>query len=254
MFFPDFDLIIRESNIVSMLIKKKRDKILYSLFIGKADMIVCQSDDMMRDLIENFHCDKNRIYKINNPVDFDFVEKKIQEPMVFPFMENKKILISCGRLEYQKGFDLLIAAFAKLPNKDEFQLIIMGAGALKNTLEEQAKKLNVDHLIYFPGFVDNPYNYMKRADFFVSSSRFEGFPNVVIEALACGTPVIANAYLGGINEIINEKVGSIIDITNTSLFQKALSRRYDSVDIRTYCKNKYDLTFIIKQYEAIFNK
>jgi glycosyltransferase involved in cell wall biosynthesis len=252
-FFTKFKLVIRECNIVSLVLEKKWHKVLYSLVIGIADSIVCQSDDMMNDLIKNFHGDRKKMYKINNPVNFEFLEKKMQEPLSFSFMKNKKILIAVGRLEYQKGFDLLINTFSKLSNKDDFQLIILGIGSLKDTLEEQARGLKISHLVSFPGFIDNPYIYMTKADFFISSSRFEGFPNAVIEALACGLPVIANDYLGGINEIVNEETGSIIDITNVSLLQNALMKKYNSERIKAYCKDKYDLAVIIRKYESIFN-
>jgi glycosyltransferase involved in cell wall biosynthesis len=253
-FFINIRLIIRESNIVSLILEKARDKILYFLFIGRADMIICQSDDMLHDLVKNFNCNIKKMYKINNPVNFNFLEEKIREPLDFSFEPNRKILLAAGRLEYQKGFDLLIDTFSQLPNKEEFQLILLGIGSMKAKLEEQSRKRNVEHLVYFAGFVDNPYKYMSKADFFISSSRFEGFPNAVIEALACGTPVIANAYLGGIHEIINERVGSIIDITNPALLQNALLKNYDSDEIKAYCKAKYSLDGIIKQYETIFDR
>jgi glycosyltransferase involved in cell wall biosynthesis len=254
-FFTRFKLIIRECNIVSLIIKNKWHKIAYSLFIGMADIIVCQSDDMMNDLIKNFSCNSKKMCKINNPVNFEFLKERMQEPLKFSFQNGKKILITAGRLEYQKGFDLLINTFSKLSNRDEFQLIILGIGSLRDALEEQARALKVDHLICFPGFVDNPYIYMAKADFFISSSRFEGFPNAVIEALACGLPVIANDYLGGIHEIVNrEEIGSIIDITNVLSLQNALSKKYDSERIKAYCKSRYDLAVIIKRYEAVFNQ
>jgi glycosyltransferase involved in cell wall biosynthesis len=251
--FIKIKIIIRECNIVSISLKGSLKKYFYKLFIPRADIIVAQSDDMAHDIVNNFNIGPTKIKKINNPVDFGFLEKKIHEPLDFSFENEKRLLIAVGRLEYQKGFDLLIDTFSRLPDKDRYQLIILGTGSMKEELEEQAQRQSVDRLVSFKGFVSNPYKYMAHADFFISSSRFEGFPNAVIEALACGTPVIANAYLGGINEIINENNGSIIDITNVSSFNDALLKQYNSQEIRNGCKDKYAIEKIIKEYEKLFD-
>ncbi|MDR2410992.1 MAG: glycosyltransferase [Bacteroidales bacterium] len=252
-FFTRFKLIIRESNIVSLLLKSNVQKILYRLIISKADVIVAQSIDMFNDLVKNFNCDIKKIEIINNPINIDVIEKQIDEPLDICFVHEKKILLTIGRLEYQKGFDLLIDSFSQLPERNIYQLVILGRGSLRDELEKQVEKQGVEELVSFRDFDLNPYKYMAKADFFISSSRFEGFPNVVIEALACGTPVIANSYLGGIHEIINEDIGSVIDITNVSAFHAALSKRYNSQKIKAYCKRKYSIKEIISQYETVFN-
>jgi glycosyltransferase involved in cell wall biosynthesis len=228
-------------------------KEIYKLFIQNADIIVAQSNDMMKDLIENFNCNIRKIVKINNPVNIDYIEKKINEPLDIPFKPDKTILLAIGRLEYQKGFDLLLHTFSQLPNRNDFQMVILGSGRMKEQLKKQSYDEGVVDLVYFGEFVSNPYKYMARADFVISSSRFEGFPNVVIEALACGTPVISNSYPGGINEIIDDSVGEIIDIRDIHLFKSALSKKYNHNEIKLYCKNKYSITHIMRSYESVFN-
>jgi glycosyltransferase involved in cell wall biosynthesis len=247
------EIIIRESNIVSLLITSFIKKSAYKFFIHNADLLIAQSLDMKDDLTKNFAVSPDKIVLINNPVNVDFVQKKSEEK-IDAFFDNKKLLVSAGRLSYQKGYDLLITAFSKITGYD-YYLVIIGQGAEEKNLKQMAKNLNIENKVIFAGFQDNPYKYMAKADFFISSSRFEGFPNAVIESLACGIPVIANNYKGGINEIINENTGMIIDITNVNAFQYCLSGHssYNRQSIKDYCRAKYSLDTIIQKYEIIFN-
>jgi glycosyltransferase involved in cell wall biosynthesis len=251
-FFHKFYLIIRESNIISLLKRSRIRRIIYKLCIQNANIVVAQSNDMIRDLTENFKCNIRKIIKINNPVNIDYIESVINEPLDIPFKSDRIILLAIGRLEYQKGFDMLLHTFSQLPNKNDYQVVILGNGSMKEQLKKQSCEEGINDLVCFGNFVFNPYKYMAKADFLISSSRFEGFPNVVIEALACGTPVISNLYPGGINEIINDNVGEIIDISDVNLFKKALSKKYDHDAIKLYCKNKYSIDKIMKFYEHLF--
>jgi glycosyltransferase involved in cell wall biosynthesis len=252
-FFTGFKLIIRESNIVSVLLNSGLQKRLYKSSIPKADLVIAQSMDMYNDLVRNFNCDVKKMQVINNFVDFDLIEKKMYELPDLHFDHNRKMLLFVGRLEHQKGIDVLINTFSRLADKYIYQLVVLGTGSLRTALENLVHEKNLEKLVCFKGFVPNPYPYMHRADFLISSSLFEGFPNVVIEALACGTPVIANLYPGGINEILNEEVGSIIDISDVLSFEAALSKKYDAQKIKEYCKGKYSMRNIIQQYEKILS-
>jgi glycosyltransferase involved in cell wall biosynthesis len=246
-------IIIRESNIVSILITSFIKKSIYKFFIHNADLLVAQSRDMKYDLIKNFAIRTDKIVLINNPVNVDSIQKKSEEE-IDVFFENKKLLVAVGRLSPQKGYDLLINTFSKVTDYDYF-LVIIGQGSEEKRLKQMVKDLNIENKVIFAGFQDNPYKWIAKADFLISSSRFEGFPNAVIESLACGTPVIANNYKGGINEIINETVGNIIDITDINAFQNCLSKHssYNRQLIRNHCKAKYSIDIIIKQYEVIFD-
>jgi glycosyltransferase involved in cell wall biosynthesis len=245
-------IIIRESNIISSLITSNIQKILYKIVIRNADTIVAQSEDMKEDLIKNFAVNSKKIVLINNPVNIDLILKKAEE-QIDTFFANKKLLVSVGRLSYQKGFDLLIESFSKISNHN-YYLVIIGQGIEEEKLRKMAKDADIENIVIFTGFQKNPYKYIAKSDFLISSSRFEGFPNVVIEALACGTPVIANRYKGGINEIINEIAGKIIDIKDSDEVQKCLSQysTYNRQSIKDYCKTKYSLDIIIRKYEDTF--
>jgi glycosyltransferase involved in cell wall biosynthesis len=128
-------------------------------------------------------------------------------------------LVSAGRLTYQKGFDMLIDAVARCTRS--VHLTILGEGPLRRELEERARAKGVSDRVRFAGFLKNPYPFFAQSDAFVLSSRYEGFPNVVLEALACGAPVIALPAPGGVREILEPIAGCVIakQLTTDSLVQ-----------------------------------
>jgi GalNAc-alpha-(1->4)-GalNAc-alpha-(1->3)-diNAcBac-PP-undecaprenol alpha-1,4-N-acetyl-D-galactosaminyltransferase len=124
------------------------------------------------------------------------------------------MLIAIGRLQPQKGFDLLIRAFSQLRHKyPEWQLTILGEGPIRGELEELRAQLQSIDSIHLPGQVKNVNAYLRQADIFVLSSRFEGFPMSLCEAMACGVPVLATDCLSGPREIITDGVDGILVAT-----------------------------------------
>jgi GalNAc-alpha-(1->4)-GalNAc-alpha-(1->3)-diNAcBac-PP-undecaprenol alpha-1,4-N-acetyl-D-galactosaminyltransferase len=120
-------------------------------------------------------------------------------------------LIAIGRLHSQKGFDLLILAFDKLQHKyPDWQLTILGEGPIRPELETLRSSLQLTHKVHLPGQVQNVNAYLRQADIFVLSSRFEGFPMSLCEAMACGLPVLATDCLSGPREIITDGVDGIL--------------------------------------------
>lgn len=125
--------------------------------------------------------------------------------------KTKRSLVAMGRLTPQKGFDLLLKAFAKLKDKHpDWILTIFGEGELRPELEALRDKLKLQARVYFPGNVKNVYESLKQADIFVLPSRFEGFPNALCEAMACGLPVIATDCPSGPREIVEDDIDGIL--------------------------------------------
>lgn len=252
-FFPKIRFIARETNIVSQHVTRPEIRFFYR-FYNNFDTVIAQSDDMKNDLINNLKIHEEKIIKINNPVDVDAVEAKSLEPMNFPFFEDYKNVVAIGNLSYRKGFDNLLKVFSYLKNENIF-LYIIGEGDDKEKLIELKDSLQIKN-VKFLGKITNPYPYLKNADLFILSSRYEGFPNVLLEAGATGTFSLANNCKGGINEIIEENVnGRIISIEDHKNFAEeikiTLNKKYDKNRIKNSIINRFSKDKIIHQYEKI---
>ncbi|WP_041565963.1 glycosyltransferase family 4 protein [Nostoc punctiforme] len=153
---------------------------------------------------------KNRICVIPNPVLLP-PNKPCKPQELFNKLPGQKLLIAVGRLESQKGFDLLLQAFANLKDDfSEWQLVILGEGILHLDLTELCHQLQLNGRVYFLGRVKNIYEFLQEADIYVMSSRFEGFPNALCEAMASGLPVISTDCPNGPREIIRDGIDGLL--------------------------------------------
>ncbi|WP_426278357.1 glycosyltransferase [Chryseobacterium sp. S-02] len=252
--FPRTKFIARETNVVSHHVTRKEIKFFYS-FYNNYQQIIAQSDDMKKDLIDNFNVNEKKIIKINNPVDFDFIEEKLalsNKPECFKY--NYKNVVAIGNLSERKGFDNLLKVFSRLKNEN-ILLHILGDGKDREILHQMKDFLNLKKVI-FHGKQENPYQFLKYADLFILSSRYEGFPNVLLEAGACGTYSLVNNCPGGINEIIQDRInGEISDIENHDDFSQkiiqVLHGSYDSSSIKNSIKSRFSKEIILDKYEKV---
>ncbi|MDQ0782056.1 glycosyltransferase [Chryseobacterium sp. W4I1] len=252
--FPRTKFIARETNVVTQHVTRKEIKFFYN-FYNNYQKIIAQSDDMLNDLVDNFNIKKKKIVKINNPVDFDFINEKLSvssKPESFKY--NYKNVVAIGNLSARKGFDNLLKVFSRLKNEN-IMLHILGDGKDKDVLFQMKDFLGLKNVV-FHGRQDNPYQFLKYADLFILSSRYEGFPNVLLEAGACGTYSLANNCPGGINEIIQHQVnGEVANIEDYEDFSqkimKVLQGNYNADGIKNSIRSRFSKDIILDKYERL---
>jgi glycosyltransferase involved in cell wall biosynthesis len=181
---------------------------LYRLLYNRSEVIICLCHAMIEDLAEHFNVSSDKMVRIYNPVDIKTVQRQAGEgDNPFQFSGPGPHLVAAGRLSFQKGFDRLLQAFpALLAKKPDSRLWILGQGELENSLSSSIRQKGLEDKVRLVGFQSNPYRWFKHADLFVLPSRFEGLPNTLLEALACGCPVVALRHPGGTEEIL-QKLG-----------------------------------------------
>ena len=186
-----------------------------------ADCVLANSHEMARGLERNLGVPHARLRVIHNPIDIDRIQQMAAAPA--PDMQGRRFVVTAGRLEHQKAHDLLLQAFAASPACQGLDLVILGKGSLEAQLKAQAAALGVADRVHFPGFVANPWAYFARAALFVLPSRWEGFPTVAAEALACGVPALVTDCDFGPSEIVEHgRSGWVVPTDDLPAFRSAM--------------------------------
>jgi glycosyltransferase involved in cell wall biosynthesis len=169
-----------------------------------ADKVVAVSEGVAADLIRFGHLPERKVGVIHNPVFEAGLDRLsgIECPHSWLAAGNPPVILAVGRLHHQKGFDVLLDAFAHVRAQMDCRLVILGEGEARRRLEARINVLGLVRDVDMPGFSDNPFALMARAGCFVLSSRWEGFPNALVEAMACGAPVVAADCPSGPREIL----------------------------------------------------
>jgi len=237
-------------------------KWLMNFTYKRADKIVAVSKVIKNVLETYFNIPPEKIKVIYNPIALKEIKFKSKKPVEHPFFKEKntQVIISVGRLIKLKRYDMLLKSFSLIvKSKKAARLIILGKGILKKELENLALKLGINNFVSFVGYKDNPYAWMSKADVFVLSSDYEGFPNVLIESMACGVVVVSTDCFSGPREIItNGKNGilvmpgdykklskEILDLLNDEKKRKRLSvaakKRIQNLEVKKIVAQYVDL-------------
>lgn len=205
-------------------IKKRFAPYLARLFYPSADVVVTVSQGAAVDLV-NLGLSKESVKVIYNPVVTPELLKKAAEPVDHPWFSPGElpVILAVGRLDKQKDFSTLIRAFAQVKRQSSARLMILGEGPERSGLEALVGELNLGESVALPGFVSNPYSYMKQAAVFVLSSLYEGLPTVLIEAIAVGTSVVSTDCKSGPAEILeNGRYGKLVTVGDVSGMAEAI--------------------------------
>lgn len=189
---------------------RRRNRLLVPLLVRRlypqADAVVAVSEGVAADLAAAAGLPRERISVIHNPVVTPELLRLIDEPAGHPWFAagEPPVVLSAGRLTAEKDFPTLLRAFARLRRRLPARLLIVGEGTERPHLEALARELELQDDFALPGFTANPYRYMSRAAVFALSSKWEGFGNVLVEALAAGLPVVSTDCPGGPSEILGQ--------------------------------------------------
>lgn len=233
-------------------------RLLYPLI----QRFVAVSDGTAQSLVAELPALRGRVQVIYNPLDraalLDRAEEGLEAEELARF--SGTTFVALGRLEPVKGFDLLIEAFSRLAPRPGLRLLIVGEGSRRDELTRQAQALGVGESVMFVGFRANPYPYLKRADAFVLSSRFEGLGMVLVEALLLGRPLIAADCESGPREILEGgQYGWLVPPDDVTALAGAMQRFLDDpAELQALAAQgldsagRFDPARVVEQFSAVF--
>lgn len=224
-----------------------------------ANGIVAVSGGVAEDLSRALMLPRERIDVIYNPAVTERLRELSTQTLVHPWLASGEppVILAVGRLTAQKDYPTLIKAFAALRARQSVRLVILGEGELRESLEAMVASLGVTEDVAFLGFVDNPYAWMRQAALFVLSSAWEGFGNVLAEAMACGTPVISTDCPSGPAEILEDGAwGQLVPVGDSEALYEAMvtalqGEEYPDVESRA---RAFDLGQAVQAYLRVMQR
>lgn len=225
--------------------------------LKKADVIISPSFGVKSDLILNLGIQESSIEVIYNPIDIERVVSESFKPdsLIELFDLGKPVILGMGRLNGQKNFDLLIRSFHLISNKCDAILLILGEGNERKPLEELIEKLDLNTRVFLPGFVSNPFVYLRLSSVFVLSSRYEGMPNALIQAAIFQKPIVSTDCPSGPSEILNNgEFGCLVDINDENAIGEGILKGIAgnlTIHSKEYLKARYEASVIAEKYLEI---
>lgn len=241
----------KQSALVKGNIKKIRDKILFS----KVDDIVALSQMVKYDLVKNYNVNESKVKVIYNPCDKKAIKRKVAEgdlteEEIKIFESSDKVVITAGRLSQQKGQWHLIRSFSKVVEEiPDAKLVILGEGEKEEYFKILIKELNLQKNVFLLGYKANPYVYLEKADLFAFSSLFEGLGNILLEAMACGVPIISTDCDSGPRELLHPNS----NIEDTGKAQEVIYGEY-GILVPVCDGNEYSANEKLTQEELMYSQ
>ncbi len=253
-------MVVSERSTISTVIQNSRKwrwrfvQPLIQKVYPKADLVTAVSDGVAADVSSCAGLPQACVTTIYNPILIDHINAQGSLPISHPWFETDTIpiILGVGRLVPAKDFSTLVKAFARIHATRPARLIILGEGRERQKLESLANQLGIASDFLLPGFETNPYAYMSRATVFVLSSLLEGLPNALIEALACGCPVVSTNCRNGPQEILaNGDFGALVPVGDERAMADAIRATLEDPPNRERLRSRaaeFDIDAIAKQY------
>ena len=233
---PRIRVYLREANTPSQVLtgssnlKDRAEMRLSKAFYRLAEGVVAVSDGVARDVQEYLGVPKEKITTIYNPVVTPDIPGLAAQAPEHPFFKSgSPVIVAMARLEPQKDISMLIRAFKRLKTTHsrarDARLLVLGEGRERQRLEQLIHELQLDDSVDLPGFVENPFSYISHANVFALSSRREGLPGSLIQALACGTTIVSTDCPSGPTEVLDGgRYGQLVRVGDTEAMANALAR------------------------------
>jgi len=247
-------------------------KFLVKYSYRNADLVLANSEATKKDLEENLQV-STPIQVIHNPIDIEELQVKMKEPVSMEFSPDIFYFVSVGNFRKEKNYPLLLDAFAAIKDPN-CKLLLVGGGYLEDELKKKVSTLGMGSGIIFCGRDNNPFKYMQHSDCFVMCSDVEGFPNVLLEAVACGKPVISTDCKSGPRELLApgtdifsqlqdgysiEEYGILTAVGNAAALTQAMLKMMQDASLRNRLKQnaaargaEFDIGFIRQDFVKAF--
>lgn len=228
-----------------------------------ADLVVATSRGVADDLTRNFGVSPDAIRVLPNPVDLDAVRSRASEPPAQgeQLRNGEPVVVAAGRLADAKNYPLLIDAFAQLRQSIPARLFILGRGELEPVLRKQVDDRGLGSAVSFLGFQSNPWKFIAQADVFALSSHYEGFGNVLIEAMTLGVPVVATTSAGTRDIVESERNGLLVHSHTAEAFASALRRILEDAELRgamsraaLHASERFAAPRVIAEYHSVLEE
>jgi glycosyltransferase involved in cell wall biosynthesis len=256
----DTKLVLTEHNMFGS-VSQQKDRLVFALarqLYPLADHVLCVSSGVAQSVRNEIDLLENQLSVIHNPVVTPALQKKAKASIDHPWLKSTDtdIVLGAGQLIPQKDFPTLLRAVAlAIETGQSPRLIILGEGPRQDELERLAADLGINEQVCFPGYVENQYPYMYHADVFALSSQWEGLPTVLIEAMACGTPVVATDCKSGPREILKDgKYGPLVPVGDAKALASALEEVLSapvSPDFLQERADDFTVDSVLNEYEKL---
>jgi len=262
-------VVINEQVDITILLKKLHFQLIRRLLVRLtyrvADRVIAVSGGVKDGLIKFFCIPKDIVSVIYNRVDLENIRFLSTKTVNKPWFNGKStlIIIAVGRLAEQKGFPFLIQAFSMVEKDiEQARLVIVGEGDERKNMEGLITKLGLKDKVALMGYQQNPYKFISKSDVFVLSSLYEGFPNVLMEAIACDVPVVATRCPSGPEEIIIDGVnGYLVPVGDVDALSDVISKLLKDASLRSRLATKgrelaedYKMEKMVAEYEKVLDE